>query len=136
MLTVARFISGIAHLLTVARFISGTAHLLTVARFISRIAHLLTVARFISGIAHKLLPLSQAPAKVRIKRGFLGSLSKAVDDIRLMNFKDSDEDFQQIRTSNAANMKHMKEAARRYQEIVDTEHSELDKNSLLVLYSL
>ena len=58
-----------------------------------------------------------------MRKGFLGSLTKAVDDIRLMNFKDSNEEFHQLRISNSANIKNMKDASTKYQHIVDTEHS-------------
>jgi len=62
---------------------------------------------------------------VKVRKGIFGTLTKAVDDIRLMNFKDSNEEFHQLRISNTANIKNMKDASTKYQHIVDTEHSKL-----------
>nr|CAB3266465.1 sorting nexin-5 [Phallusia mammillata] len=62
------------------------------------------------------------PAKVKVKRNFFEAVTKAVDDIRLANYKDNDESFQQIRVNNNENLKNMKEASNRFQQIVNSEH--------------
>ncbi|CAK8684121.1 unnamed protein product [Clavelina lepadiformis] len=75
-----------------------------------------------SNVLQRFLLEKEAPAKVKIRQGILGTLTKAVDDIRTMNFKDSDNDFHNARINNNENVKHMKEAASAYQKYIDCEH--------------
>nr|XP_002121301.1 sorting nexin-5 [Ciona intestinalis] len=75
-----------------------------------------------SAVLQKFVREKEAPARVKVRRGIFGVLTKVVDDIKVSNYKDSDESFQQTRVSNTENIKNMKQAAHAFQKIVDTQY--------------
>uniref|UniRef100_H2ZHI7 PX domain-containing protein n=1 Tax=Ciona savignyi TaxID=51511 RepID=H2ZHI7_CIOSA len=87
-----------------------------------------------SSVLQKFIREKEAPPRVKVRRGIFGVLTKVVDDIRVSNFKDSNQDFQQTRVSNEENIKDMKQAASSFQKIVDTQHR--ISNAYTEIYSL
>lgn len=67
------------------------------------------------------LCMKEPPTRVRVRRGILDSISKAVDERRYSNFKDVDDDYQNLRKKNEEAVVNMKSAASNYQKMVDRE---------------